>query len=133
MMTPREKRILLVEDEKLLNWSLEKSLSKWGFEVQPVFTAKDAMKQLEQSEFDLILLDYQLPDLDGLQVAHRVRKAHPEAIIFLVTAFQLNELDVASGLIDGYFNKPVDLQQLRQALTSTRRNLRPLAVQDSRS
>jgi DNA-binding response OmpR family regulator len=108
--------VLVVEDEKLLNWSLAKSLSKWGFDVHPVFTGSEAMAQLEKSGFDVILLDYQLPDLDGLQVARCIRKAQPGAIIFLVTAFQLNELSVEAGLIDVYFNKPLDFQQLRQAL-----------------
>jgi DNA-binding response OmpR family regulator len=108
--------VLVVEDEKLLNWSLASSLSKWGFEVQPVFTGTDAVAQLEKSGFDIILLDYQLPDLDGLAVARLVREKQPNAVIFLVTAFQLNELSVDAGLIDDYFNKPLDLQQLHQAL-----------------
>jgi CheY-like chemotaxis protein len=62
------------------------------------------------------LLDYHLPDVDGLAIARRVRTVQPNAVIFLVTAFQLNELTVDSGLIDAYFNKPLDLQQLHQAL-----------------
>jgi DNA-binding response OmpR family regulator len=110
------KSILVVEDEKLMNWSLAKSLSKWGFDVHPVFTGNEAMAQLEKSGFDVILLDYHLPDLDGLQVARCVRKAQPNAVIFLVTAFQLNELSVDAGLIDAYFNKPLDFEQLHQAL-----------------
>ena len=107
---------LVVEDEKLQSWSLAKSLAKWGFAVRPVYTGADAVAQIEKSGFDIILLDYQLPDLDGLEVARRVREVHPDAVIFLVTAFQLSELPVHAGLIDAYFNKPLDLQQLHQAL-----------------
>ena len=112
--------VLVVEDEKLLNWSLAKSLSKWGFEVRPVFTGHEAVAQIENSWFDVVLLDYQLPDLDGLEIARRVRVAQPNAVIFLVTAFQLNELTVDTGLIDAYFNKPLDLQQLHRALKKVR-------------
>jgi len=108
--------VLVVEDGKLLNWSLAESLSKWGFEVRPVFTGTEAVAQIENSCFDAVLLDYHLPDVDGLAVARRVRAVQPNAVIFLVTAFQLNELTVDSGLIDAYFNKPLDLKQLRQAL-----------------
>jgi phosphoserine phosphatase RsbU/P len=107
---------LVVEDEKLQNWSLAKSLGKWGFAVRPVYTGRDAIVQVEKSGFDIILLDYQLPDLDGLEVARRAREVHPDAVIFLITAFQLSELPSHSGLIDAYFNKPLDLQQLHQAI-----------------
>jgi CheY-like chemotaxis protein len=108
--------VLVVEDEKLQSWSLAESLTKWGFEVRSAFTGNDALALIERSAYDVILLDYQLPDLDGLQVARRVRQIRPGTLIFLVSAFQLNELPVHSGLIDAYFNKPLDLQQLHQAL-----------------
>ncbi len=108
--------VLVVEDEKLLNWSLASSLSKWGYDVHPVFTGNEAVARLEKSSFDIILLDYQLPDIDGIEVARAIRKKQPTAAIFLVTAFQQNELDLDAGLIDVYFNKPLDLQQLRQSL-----------------
>ena len=108
--------VLVVEDEKLQSWSLAKALAKWGYAVSPVYTGSDAVAKAENSEYDIILLDYQLPDFDGLEVARRVREIQPNAVIFLVTAFQLSELPVQTGLIDAYFNKPLDLQQLHQAL-----------------
>jgi DNA-binding response OmpR family regulator len=107
---------LVVEDEKLLNWSLASSLSKWGYEVQPVFTGSAALAQIENSGFDVVLLDYRLPDLDGLEIAKRIRERQPNAVIFLLTAFQLNELPVDVGVIDSYFNKPLDLHELHLAL-----------------
>jgi two-component system OmpR family response regulator len=115
-MAKLESTVLVVEDEKLQSWSLAKSLSKWGYAVIPVYTGRDAVAKAEKSDYDIILLDYQLPDFDGLEVARRVRQIHPNAVIFLVTAFQLSELPVQTGLIDAYFNKPLDLQQLHQAL-----------------
>ena len=116
-MEKTDKSALVVEDEKLLSWSLVSSLSKWGFDVQPVFSGEEAMARIEKSGFDVILLDYQLPDLDGLAVARCARQKQPEAVIILLTAFQLNELSIDRGLIDDYFNKPLDLQQLHRALT----------------
>jgi two-component system OmpR family response regulator len=115
-MAKPDPTVLVVEDEKLQSWSLAKSLAKWGYAVSPVYTGRDAVAKAEKSEYDIILLDYQLPDFDGLEVARRVRQIQPNAVIFLVTAFQLSELPVQTGLIDAYFNKPLDLQQLHQAL-----------------
>ncbi len=108
--------VLVVEDEKLQSWSLAKSLAKWGYAVCPAYTGNEAVFQVESSDYDIVLLDYQLPDVDGLEVARKVRQIQPDAVIFLVTAFQLSELPTHTGLIDAYFNKPVDLQQLHQAL-----------------
>lgn len=113
------KNVLVVEDEKLLNWSLASSLAKWGFGVQPAFTGSEALAQIDKSGFDVVLLDYRLPDLDGLEIAKIVRLRQPDALIFLLTAYQLNELPLEAGLIDNYFNKPLDLQQLRRALEET--------------
>jgi two-component system, response regulator, stage 0 sporulation protein F len=110
--------ILVVEDEKLLNWSLAESLAKWGFEVKPVSTGNEAVSLLAKSTFEVVLLDYQLPDLDGLEVARHVRRIQPGAIIILVTAYQLSELPMEAGLIDFYLNKPLDLQQLHQQLVN---------------
>ncbi len=108
--------VLVVEDDKLMNWSLASSLSKWGFAVQSVFTGSDAVSEIEKSGAGIVLLDYLLPDLDGLAVARRIREKNPQAVIFLMTAFELNELSPDAGLIDRYFNKPVDLQQVHEAL-----------------
>ena len=123
-MEREDRKVLLVEDEKLLSWSLVSSLSKWGFGVQSVFTGSDALTQIERSGYDIVLLDYRLPDLDGLAVARLVRRKQPDAVIFLLTSFQLNELPVDAGLIDDYFNKPLDFRQLHKALTGIRRSRR---------
>lgn len=108
--------VLVVEDEKLMNWSLTRSLTQWGFEAKSVYTARDALEELHNFHFDVFLLDYQLPDQTGLEVARKVRTQQPCARIYMITAFQLSELPLGGGLIDGYFNKPVDLRMLREAL-----------------
>jgi DNA-binding response OmpR family regulator len=108
--------VLVVEDERLLNWSLASSLTKWGFQVQPAFTGCEALDRIEKTGFDVVLLDYQLPDRDGLEIARMIRRKQPDAVIILLTAFQLSELPLDAGLIDSYFNKPLDLRQLHQTL-----------------
>lgn len=110
--------VLIVEDEKLFNWSLARSLSQRGYDVQRAFTAEEAVDRIKKSGFEVVLLDYRLPDLNGLEVARVVRELQPGAVIFLLTAFQLSELPTHPGLIDYYFNKPLDLQQLHRVLNA---------------
>ena len=109
-------RVLVVEDDKLMNWSLVSSLSKWGFEVQSVFNGNDAIREIQKTRFDIALLDYQLPDLDGLAVARIIRETQAHAAIFLVTGHPLSELPKEPHLFDIYFSKPVNLNQLQLAL-----------------
>lgn len=112
----RATRVLVVEDDKLMNWSLVSSLSKWGFEVQSVFTGNDAIREIQKTRFDIALLDYQLPDLDGLSVARVIRETQSHAAILLITGYPLSELSKEPDLFDLYFNKPVNMNQLQSAL-----------------
>ena len=109
-------RVLVVEDDKLMNWSLVSSLSKWGVEVQSVFNGNDAIREIRKTRFDIALLDYQLPDLDGLAVARVIRETQSHTAIFLVTGHPLNELPQEPHLFDIYFSKPVNMNQLQLAL-----------------
>src|SRR5688572_22547609 len=115
-MTGKQARVLVVEDKKLVNWSLVTSLTKWGFAAHPAFTGCDAVNEFQKCRFDVVLLDYQLPDLDGLAVARQMRRLQPDAVIVLLTSFRLSELPLEPGLINYYFNKPLDLGQLRSDL-----------------
>jgi CheY-like chemotaxis protein len=115
-MARKQTRVLVVEDEKLVNWSLVTSLTNWGFAVHPVFTGYEAVKELQKCGFDVVLLDYQLPDLDGLAVARQIRHLQPDAVIVLLTSLQLSELPPDRAPINYYFNKPLDLVQLRRDL-----------------
>src|SRR4030095_13465715 len=115
-MENKPTRVLVVEDEKLVNWSLVTSLTKWGFAVHPVFNGWDAVKEFQKCGFDVVLLDYRLPDLDGLAVARQIRHVQPDAVIVLLTSFPLSELPPDRSLINYYFNKPLDLGQLRTDL-----------------
>ena len=109
-------RILLVEDNRFVSWAMTQALSSQGCVVHQVFTARDAMDVFGRDPFDVIVLDYQLPDRDGLDLARSIREARPGTRIFLVTALARSDLRIEEGLIDGYFNKPVDLKDLYASL-----------------
>ena len=126
-MMETKSRILLVEDEGLINWSLARSLSKWGFEVQRVSRGADALEFVQEIAYDTVLLDYRLPDLDGLVVARHIRTKQPSVRILLLTATPLGELEIEEGLLDACFQKPVTLEELRQMLGDENDEKRPPA------
>jgi CheY-like chemotaxis protein len=119
-MPNRKMSVLVVEDEKLLSWSLARSFQRWGFEAHLAGSAKEAKEDFEKNDYELVLLDYQLPDGNGLDVARSVRRIRPGVPILLMTSFDLSELSVDAGLIDGYFNKPLDLEALQRVVARLR-------------
>jgi DNA-binding NtrC family response regulator len=119
-------RILIVEDEKLIRWSVKSRLEEEGHVVAEADSGKAAYAALAQEEFDLMLLDYRLPDTTGLEILERVRREMPEVSVIVITAFGTVDSAVQAmklGAFD-YLTKPVNLDELaavvNRALETTR-------------
>jgi len=129
-------RILIVDDEKLIRWSIADRLKKEGYDIAEAATAEEGLAALAGGEFDLLLLDYRLPDRDGLEVLNHVSKEHGDLPVVMMTAYSTVDSAVAAiklGAYD-YLNKPFDLEEIvfviRRALeaTSLRHEVRELRV-----
>jgi DNA-binding NtrC family response regulator len=119
-------RVLIVDDEKLIRWSIRSRLSDEGFAIDEAETGKEAFGLLAEDDFDLLLLDHRLPDTTGLEVLERVRRESPEISIVMMTAYGTVEDAVQAmklGAFD-YLTKPVNLDELivvvQKALETTR-------------
>ncbi len=105
--------ILIVDDEELIRWSLRERLSKEGYDLLEAGTAADAIAQVS-SDVDLILLDFRLPDGDGLDVLRTVKDKSPETLVILMTAFSTIENAVEAMKLGAfhYVNKPFNLDEV---------------------
>jgi len=107
-------KILLAEDEKPQRDLLEGFLKKEGFSVESAASGREALDKLEGDFFDIILLDYKMPELDGLHTLREVRRLYPDLPVVMMTAYGTVETAVASmkeGALD-YLTKPIDLDEL---------------------
>jgi len=127
------RRVLIVDDEDLIRWSIAERLRADGHEIVEAGTAAEALEAAE-SGADLVLLDYQLPDDDGIAVLKKLRDLDPDVIVMMLTAHQNIDLVVEAmkaGSFD-YAVKPFDLDDIAlrvsRALETTRlrRELRTL-------
>lgn len=110
----RNTRILVVDDEHLIRWSLEQNLKKQGYDVMTAGTGEDALKMVREEQPDLILLDIQMPGINGLEVLEKVKEIDEDIVVIMVTAQGGLETAVNAmrlGAYD-YINKPFNLDEL---------------------
>ena len=119
-------RILVVDDEKLIRWSLRKNLVGAGYQVLEAEDGNQALEVLDDEGADLMLLDVRLPGKDGLQVLEYVKRHHAEIAVVLMTAYSSVEGAVNAmkrGAFD-YLVKPFDHDEVllvaQKALETTR-------------
>jgi DNA-binding NtrC family response regulator len=131
--------VLVVDDEDLIRWSLRERLRSEGYDVLEAGTGAEAYEQFK-SGVDLVLLDYRLPDIDGLAVLQELKKQDPDVLVILLTSFVSVETAV-EAMKQGAFhfaNKPFDLDEVAalvgRALETTRlrREVRQLRASEAR-
>ncbi len=107
-------KILIIDDEPAQVQALAGFLKKKGFDVEKANAGLDGLKILEKQTIDLIITDFKMPDIDGIEVLKRARAIHPEIDVIVMTAFGSIESAteaMRAGAID-YLTKPVNLDQL---------------------
>jgi DNA-binding response OmpR family regulator len=107
-------RILIVEDEPTLRKLEKRFLEKNSFIVDEVENGKEALTKLEINQYDLILLDLNLPEKDGLQVSKELRKSGNNTPIIMVTARSqiYDKIEGFESGADDYITKPFDMKEL---------------------
>jgi DNA-binding response OmpR family regulator len=107
-------RLMVVEDDATIGGYLEASLRAHGHDVVWQRTGQGALRASEAVEFELVLLDLGLPDLDGVEVCRQLRGRQPPPVLVMLTARD-EEMDVVVGLeagADDYLTKPIRLAEL---------------------
>lgn len=107
-------KILLVEDEKKIADALKKGLSEQNYNVQVAYDGTDGRRQFESHPFDLVILDINLPGLNGYSLCKKIRNRNPTIPIVMLTALSATD-DKIEGFdagADDYIVKPFDFKEL---------------------
>ncbi|MCK4759212.1 MAG: sigma-54-dependent Fis family transcriptional regulator [Candidatus Aminicenantes bacterium] len=114
----RKKKILIVDDEKLIRWSLGEKLSEWKLEVVDAEDGKSALQLAEEETPDLVMLDVKLPDKKGTDVLKEFKKKWPGLPVIMITAFGVID-DAVTAMRRGaydFITKPIDYTKLQSTI-----------------
>ncbi|OFW45463.1 MAG: Fis family transcriptional regulator [Acidobacteria bacterium RIFCSPLOWO2_12_FULL_67_14b] len=134
----RNATILVVDDEPLIRWSLVNRLKEEGYRTLEAATASEAVSQHREGA-DLVLLDFALPDADGLAVLKQIKETDPDTLVIMLTA-HIGVETAVNAMKHGayhYANKPFDLDEIvllvEKALETTqlRREVRTLRARQA--
>jgi signal transduction histidine kinase/CheY-like chemotaxis protein len=117
-------RVLVAEDSEVNQFIIRELLAKWGIEIAVAANGLEAVKAFSEQEFDLILMDIQMPEMDGLEATRQIRAVqaaeglHKDCEIVGLSAHAMSgdrERYMAEGMIE-YLTKPIRTEELREVL-----------------
>src|SRR6516165_10143156 len=113
-----QKRILIVDDEKLVRWALTQKCAEYGYQALEAETGEEALRALQNEFVDAVLLDVHLPDLSGIEVLEKLKQAGETRSVIMMTADpQLDDVKAALrlGAYD-FVSKPINFDELNVTL-----------------
>ena len=111
------KTVLVVDDEKLIRWSLCEALRK-GYSVHTAASAEEAMNLLGRVPADIVITDLRMPGMDGLDLIEVLRRKHPHAKLFAISAYAGDAMvkHLLSRGVLGVLSKPFEMKQVLEML-----------------
>lgn len=119
-MESRSNKILIVDDEEDLTWSISKSLMRDNdlLEIICVNSGDEALKVLEKISIDLVISDIRMPGKNGLELLDQIKKNHPQTKIIIMTAYGSPAIEekIRNTKNAYYLEKPFDIHELKKMI-----------------
>lgn len=128
------KKVLVVDDEKLIVKGIRFSLEQDDMEVDCAYDGEEALQKARENQYDIILLDLMLPKIDGLQVCQQIREFSDVPIVMLTAKGE--DMDKILGLeygADDYITKPFNILEVKARIKAIMRRTQPKAQQEPKS
>ncbi len=111
-------KIMVIDDEKIVGDMAKLSLEQDGYSVETFLNAEPALKRLQEEQFDVVVTDYKMKGIDGMEVLKTVKELHPKTQVIMITAFA--NLDAAIEAlrrdVHDFFPKPVKIKELKASI-----------------
>ncbi len=114
------KKVLIVDDEETLTWSMAKSLSKDRdkYEVMIANNGREALGLLKKDKIDLVISDIRMPDINGLDLLVRIKMEHPQTKVIIMTAYGSSDVQKEANRRGSlfYIEKPFEINDIRKII-----------------
>ena len=109
-----QRSVLIVDDEQILRTVLSGELSSYGYLVDTAADGDEAITVLQARKFDIVILDINMPKVDGFEVLNFIKKYFPETRVIMLTSFSdlKNAIESTNGGADDFISKPYDFVDL---------------------
>ncbi|TDT68586.1 two-component system response regulator (stage 0 sporulation protein F) [Hypnocyclicus thermotrophus] len=113
------KTVLIIDDEPTIRFLLKEIISDMGYKVLEASRAEKGLQLIKKEKIDLILLDIQLPNMNGLEAIQQIRKINMEVPVFMITAFHnmKNVVEMLDVEIQGFIPKPFEILELKDKIS----------------
>jgi len=119
-----EEKVLLVDDEKDFLDALGERMENRGMNVSTTTSAKEAVKKVQEESYDAIVLDLQMPEMDGIEVLKAIKKINPDMQVILLTGHATVEKGIEAmklGAMD-LIEKPADIETIAEKIKKAQAN-----------
>jgi len=110
--------VMIIDDEKIVGDMAKLSLEQDGYEVETFLNAEPALNRLKEKPFDVVVTDYKMKGIDGMEVLRTIKQHYPGTKVIMITAFA--NLDTAiealRGDVHDFFPKPVKIKEMKASI-----------------
>jgi len=110
--------VLVVDDENIVCNSCKRILTQKGYNVDVALSGEEALNKVKGNGFDVVIADWKLPEIDGIEVTRRIKKENPNIVVIMITGYPSVESSIQamrSGISD-YVPKPFTPEELSDAM-----------------
>jgi DNA-binding NtrC family response regulator len=129
-MTETKLRVLVLDDEPIVCKRLQPALEKLGFAVDTFTQSVEAMHQVQQTAYDIVITDLKMKEIDGMRFLEEVKKQRPQTEVIVITGFATMETAKQSfqkGVFD-FIAKPFKLSEIQDVVTRAAAKIRGIGA-----
>ena len=111
-------QILVIDDEKIVCSMVQRILTQEGYEVETFTDSTQALERIREKEFDLVITDLKMENVDGMDILKEVNTLYPEAKVIMLTAYATLDaaIEAIRERIFDFFPKPVKIEDLKRSV-----------------